>query len=71
MKVRNKSYRSAIITISSITSHAPMPLYSLYSASKVFNSYLSESLAVELSDSNIDVFCIKPGFVIILFFKFI
>lgn len=70
MKSRNKSNRSVIINMSSITSNAPIPHYSLYSASKVFNFFLSESLASELSDSKIDVFCIKPGYVKIIFKKF-
>ena len=39
----------------------PLPLHSVYSASKAFDRSFGEALAVELADDGIDVLVLEPG----------
>lgn len=56
---RNK--KSAVISLSSVTSNIPRATKPVYSATKAFNDYLSRSLYYEYKDKNIDFLCVKPG----------
>mmetsp|Transcript_18533 Transcript_18533/g.22770 ORF Transcript_18533/g.22770 Transcript_18533/m.22770 type:complete len:110 (+) Transcript_18533:451-780(+) len=38
-----------------------MPYISVYAATKAFQESWSQSLAAELEENNIDVFCLRPG----------
>jgi 17beta-estradiol 17-dehydrogenase / very-long-chain 3-oxoacyl-CoA reductase len=61
-KMRSKEHRCAIINVSSLQANRPMPYSALYSASKVFSYYLTESVALELNTKNIDFLCLKPAY---------
>jgi len=51
-----------IVIVSSAISRAPYPGLAVYGAAKGFLSSFSESLACELSGTNISVLCFHPGF---------
>jgi short-subunit dehydrogenase len=51
-----------IVNISSGISRLPYPGLAVYGAAKGFLSSFSESLACELTDTNVSVLCFHPGF---------
>lgn len=53
--------RGAIIFLGSLVAFQPTPYMATYSATKVFNHYLGESLWYELRKHNIDVLSLNPG----------
>ncbi len=55
---RKKSY---ISQIASISAFQPVGCYSVYSATKGYIRYFTESLAFELKNTNISISCICPG----------
>ena len=55
--------RTKIINYSGGGAASPFPFYSAYAASKVAIVRLTENLATELEDYNLDINCISPGFV--------
>jgi short-subunit dehydrogenase len=57
----DRSY-GRIINVSSIAAFAPPQRGSLYSASKSFVVHMSQGLAAELSDRNVNVTALCPGF---------
>jgi len=59
-KLRERE-RAAIIITGSVAGRVPLPLHSVYAASKAFDLFLGEALAVELADENIDVLVLEPG----------
>lgn len=56
-----KRGKGAVIFLGSILAFQPSPLMALYSATKVFNLFLGESLWWELKKQNIDVLALNPG----------
>ena len=54
--------RSAIINLSSLASNRPVPYMGLYSATKIFDDYLSRALALEYA-GKLDVISLRPSFV--------
>ena len=50
-----------IMTVGSIASFAPAPLFSLYNASKAYVLYFSEALGEELKGTGVTVTCLCPG----------
>ena len=58
MKERKKG---AIIFLGSVTAFQPTPFMASYSATKVFNLFLGNSLWWELKKYNIDVLSLNPG----------
>ncbi len=55
--------RGIIINVSSISAANPIPLISLYSASKIYGDYLSRALHFEYKDKGIIVQSVLPAFV--------
>jgi short-subunit dehydrogenase len=53
--------RGAVIFTGSIAGRQPLPLHSVYAASKAFDLLLGEALWVELAPSGIDVLVLEPG----------
>ncbi|TDJ21700.1 MAG: SDR family NAD(P)-dependent oxidoreductase [Deltaproteobacteria bacterium] len=53
--------RGGVIITGSAAAYQPMPLHAVYAASKVFDQYFGEALAVELRDQGVDVMVIEPG----------
>jgi len=53
--------RGAILFTGSVAGRVPLPLHSVYAASKAFDLFVGEALAVELADENIDVLVLEPG----------
>ena len=51
--------RSAVIDISSFTSIMPLPIFSIYAATKSFSYYLSRALAEEYKNYNIDFLAVR------------
>ena len=60
-QLSNRSKRSAIINLSSGLGMKPFPFVAPYSATKVYNDFLSRAIAAE--NPNIDITCLRPGFV--------
>lgn len=54
--------QARIINLSSASARFPYPCLSVYGATKAFISAFSETLACELSGSNVGVLCVHPGF---------
>lgn len=52
-----------IVNVASLASIAPMPNMTAYAASKYAVDGLTESLALELVDSHVDVTCVHPGII--------
>lgn len=52
-----------LVNIASLASISPMPNMSAYAASKYAVDGLTEVLAMELVDSNIDITCVHPGII--------
>ena len=55
----NRSKRSAIINVSSFAGSAPIPYYSVYSASKAYMDYLSQGLSYEVK-RKVDIMSLMP-----------
>jgi short-subunit dehydrogenase len=53
--------RAAIVFTGSVAGRIPLPLHSVYSATKAFDLFLGEALAVELAEDAIDVLVLEPG----------
>lgn len=53
--------RGAVIMTGSVAGRQPLPLHSVYAATKSFDMVLGESLYVELRDAGIDVLVLEPG----------
>ncbi|MCB1687628.1 MAG: SDR family NAD(P)-dependent oxidoreductase [Halioglobus sp.] len=53
--------RGAIIQVSSIAGHMPLPFMAEYSASKAYQLTLGEALHYELKDQGIDFLTLSPG----------
>ena len=53
--------KGAVIFLGSVASFYPVPFMTTYSATKIFNAYLGESLWYELKKHNIDVLSLNPG----------
>ena len=53
--------RGAVIITGSAAGRQPMPLHSVYSASKAFDLLFGESLWVELRPAGVDVLVLEPG----------
>jgi len=53
----------AIINISSVAGHVPLPFNGAYSASKFAMNALGKGARIELKDENIDVLTVCPGYV--------
>ncbi|MBJ18947.1 MAG: SDR family oxidoreductase [bacterium] len=53
--------RGGVLLTGSLAGHLPLPLHSVYSASKAFDRFLGEALWAELRASNIDVVVLEPG----------
>ena len=56
----SKGQKSALVFVSSISADTNMPGLTLYSASKVFTSYMGEALAYEFKDT-VDVISFRPA----------
>jgi hypothetical protein len=53
--------RGALIFTGSVSGSQPLPLHALYSATKVFDNFLGESLWGELQGTGVDVLSLLPG----------
>jgi hypothetical protein len=53
--------RGAIVFTGSVAGHIALPYHAVYAATKSFAKLLSDALAVELADQNIDVLALEPG----------
>lgn len=53
--------RGAVVMVGSVAGSQPLPLHSLYSATKVFDNFLGEALWAELRGSGVDVLALLPG----------
>lgn len=53
--------RGAVLFTGSVAGHQPLPLHSVYAASKAFDRILGESLWGELRAANVDVTVLEPG----------
>jgi 17beta-estradiol 17-dehydrogenase / very-long-chain 3-oxoacyl-CoA reductase len=58
--MRKSEHKCAIINLSSFMSTRPMPYTGLYSATKIYTSFLTEALAGEANNSNIDFLSLMP-----------
>lgn len=59
-KMANREKRSAIINLSSYAADFPLSMKSLYSATKIFNHYLSLALTEENLGDRVDFLSVKP-----------
>jgi 17beta-estradiol 17-dehydrogenase / very-long-chain 3-oxoacyl-CoA reductase len=59
-----KLSKSAIINLSSFLGENPTPYSGLYSATKAFNTYFSESISLEKGLQKIDILSVRPMFVV-------
>jgi len=55
--------RGIIINVSSFSATYPMPLLSLYAATKIYVDYLSQALNLEYADKGIVIQSVLPAFV--------
>jgi short-subunit dehydrogenase len=53
--------RGALLVTGSAAGRQPLPLHGVYSATKAFDLFFGESLAVELRSRGIDVLVLEPG----------
>lgn len=58
----SREKRSAIINVSSIAGEYPIPFITTYSATKAYNDFFSQSLAMEYSHK-VDVLSLRPMYV--------
>ena len=56
-----KQARPVVVNISSLTSKMPMPMLSVYAATKAFEEHFTEGLGAELQPLGIDAICLRPG----------
>jgi len=56
-----KQKHGRILNVSSVSGFAPLPLMSVYAASKSFVLSFSEALSEELRDTGVSVTCLCPG----------
>jgi len=68
-KEMKKRKSGAILNISSIAAFQPMPYFNVYSSSKSYVLFFTETLAKELEDYNVTVTCVCPGGTKTDFFK--
>jgi short-subunit dehydrogenase len=61
--------KSYIAQVASIAAYQPTGYFTVYSGSKVYLRYFSETLAFELKKSNINMTCICPGGTLTEFFQ--
>lgn len=61
LKGMTERKKGGIIFLGSMVAFQPTPMMSTYSATKVFNLFLGESLWYELKKYNIDVLALNPG----------
>lgn len=62
-RMLNRPQHSAIISLSSFASTFPLALSSVYSATKIFNDYLSRGIKSELIGHKVDVLSVRPLYV--------
>uniref|UniRef100_A0A8D9B7R5 Hydroxysteroid dehydrogenase-like protein 1 n=1 Tax=Cacopsylla melanoneura TaxID=428564 RepID=A0A8D9B7R5_9HEMI len=55
--------RGAIVNIGSLAGYSPIPMWSIYAASKVYVQYFTEALQIECANTNITVQLVTPGLV--------
>ena len=60
-KMLKRDKRTAIVNISSALGDVGFPYFSVYCATKAFNTALSKNLALELKSDNIDIMGVKCG----------
>jgi len=53
--------RGAVIVVSSVAGHQPVPFNSVYSGTKAFDLVFGEALWAELQGSGVDVLVVQPG----------
>nr|XP_046912181.1 hydroxysteroid dehydrogenase-like protein 1 [Dermatophagoides farinae] len=58
-----KRKRGLVINVASIAGYQPLPLMGVYSASKVFVEWFSQSLEIEYRESNIEVQTLIPNYI--------
>jgi short-subunit dehydrogenase len=61
--MRNKEEGGAIINISSVAGHIPVPFMAIYSASKFAMNAIGKGARLELKRDNINVLTVCPGYV--------
>ena len=59
--LKNKKDCGTLINIGSSASYFPLPLFSTYSASKIYLEYLTHSLQQENNDSKINILLVMPS----------
>jgi len=62
-KMTLRANRSAVIDLSSFSCYSPLPLRSVYAATKTYNFFLSQGLSYEFKNKNIDFLCVSPLYV--------
>ena len=62
-QMQKRSSRSAVIDLSSVASIYPFPGKEIYSATKLYNRFLTNGLSMMPETTNVDFLCLKPGFV--------
>ncbi|KAL1463008.1 hypothetical protein WDU94_014801 [Cyamophila willieti] len=55
--------KGAIVNIGSLAADAPIPMWPIYSAGKVYVQYFTDALRMECANTNITVQLVTPGFV--------
>jgi 17beta-estradiol 17-dehydrogenase / very-long-chain 3-oxoacyl-CoA reductase len=65
MVIKNmlKRNKGAIVNISSASNMIPVPLISVYSASKIYVRYFSDAIRKEYSKTNLTVQCLSPFYI--------
>ncbi len=61
-RMLKREKRSAIINLSSVAGQYPLPYLAVYSSTKAFNDFFSQSLEMEYSNK-IDILSVKPLYV--------
>jgi 17beta-estradiol 17-dehydrogenase / very-long-chain 3-oxoacyl-CoA reductase len=61
-KMLKREKRSAIVNLSSVAGEYPLPFISVYSATKAYNDFFSQSIEMEYSQK-IDILSVKPLYV--------
>lgn len=59
--LKNKKDYGTLVNIGSSASYFPLPLFSIYSASKIYLDYLTHSLQQENKSSKINIFLVSPS----------